>query len=63
MVKAILKKVLEGLHCFHKLNIVYGDLTTRSVRVQFSHSFEIGDDMDVQIIDFDLSKSLVSISL
>ena len=60
MVKTILKKVLEGLHCFHKLDLVYGSLTTRSVRVQFPQSFDSGEAVDVQIVDFDLSKSVVS---
>ena len=59
MVKKIVKKLLEGLHSFHRLDIVYGNLTAKSVRVQFSESLDSGD-VNVQIIDFDLSKSVVS---
>lgn len=59
MVKKIVKKVLECLHSFHRLDIVYGNLTAKSVRVQFSKSLDSGD-VNVQIIDFDLSKSVVS---
>ena len=58
--KTIVKKILEGIHCFHRLEIVYGSLTTRSVRVQLSPSIDLGDAVNVQIIDFDLRKSVVS---
>jgi len=60
VVKKIVKKVLEGLHSFHRLDIIYGNLTVKSLRVQFSESLDSGDTVNVQIVDFDLSKSVVS---